>query len=71
MQSVDRLERVTPSSADIDRDGDLDVFSGDALGSFGRFEATPVPEPGAGLLLGAGALLLRWLHWLRSLRSKQ
>ncbi len=51
----------TPTFVDVDRDGDLDVVSGDRDGTFRTYY---LPEPGMGTLLGAGlgllALLDRW-----------
>ncbi len=51
----------TPTFVDVDRDGDLDVVSGER---YGQFRTYYLPEPGMGTLLGAGlgllALLDRW-----------
>jgi hypothetical protein len=45
----------TPTLADVDRDGDLDVISGQSDGTL-RFYAVPEPAPGAMLVSGLGFL---------------
>jgi len=55
-----------PAFADLDGDGDLDLAAGENLGTFHVYV---VPEPGQGLMLGAGIALLKLLERLRRRRS--
>ena len=57
-----------PALADLDADGDPDLVAGLATGAFRTFY---LPEPGHGLLLGAGLSLLSWLGHLRGRRSRR
>jgi len=53
----------TPTFADLDCDGDLDLVSGER---YGEFRTYYLPEPDQGLLLGAGLALLKLLaRWRR------
>jgi hypothetical protein len=56
-----------PSLGDFNGDGDLDLVTGNALGTF---NVHYLPEPGRGLLLGAGVALLKLLGRLRGRRSR-
>jgi hypothetical protein len=57
----------SPSFVDVDRDGDLDVVSGERYGTFRTYY---LPEPDQGLMLGAGVALLSLLDRWRRRRER-
>jgi hypothetical protein len=63
LQGIDVGDSSAPGAGDINRDGSPDVVAGAADGSMSVYF---MPEPGRGMLFGAGALLLSLLaRWRR------
>jgi hypothetical protein len=59
---------AVPALGDLDGDGDSDVVAGDNAGTFHTYY---LPEPAQGLMLGAGAALLKLLErWRLRLRRR-
>jgi len=60
-------DNAAPALGDLDADGDLDLVAGSYSG---EFRTVYLPEPGYGLLIGAGVALLGWLARLRRRRAR-